>query len=226
VFDFDGVLANSEPIHLEAIRAALRTRGWDVPPEDYYARFLGYNDEDALDAMAAAYGWPLSREGKAELIGVKLEHSERLLASPGVLYPGAAACVRALAGDVPLAIASGATRAEIDIVLGTHALASAFRAIVAAGDTARGKPAPDPYARAVELLQETGALPRGNGVASRCVAIEDSRWGIRSARDAGLRCVAVTTSYPAEELSEADLVVDRIEQITSARLGALVGAPA
>jgi beta-phosphoglucomutase len=221
VFDFDGVLANSEPLHLAALRAAVATRGWDVPAGDYYAHFLGYNDEDALVAMGDRYGWPLDARGVEALVAVKAERMSPLLAAPDVLYPGVTACVRALARTVPLAIASGARRDEIEQVLDAHHLASLFQVIVASGETARSKPAPDPYATAVALLQQRGAVPKGD-VAGRCVAIEDSRWGIQSAREAGLRCIGLTTSYPADELSDADLVLDSLDQATPERLAALV----
>jgi beta-phosphoglucomutase-like phosphatase (HAD superfamily) len=125
---------------------------------------------------------------------------------------------------VPLAIASGAKREEIDLVLRTHGLRHAFEVIVAAGETPRSKPAPDPYVRAVERLREVGALPEGGDGTSRCVAIEDSRWGLVSARHAGLRCVGITTSYTAAELDVADLVVDRLEEVTLERLNELVSA--
>lgn len=225
IFDFDGVLANSEPIHLDAFRAALATRGWDLPLRDYYDHFLGYNDEEAFAAMAARYAWPLDDRAIADLAQVKLQFTTQLLGQPGVLYPDAPACVRRLAGAVPLAIASGAKREEIELVLAAHGLREAFRAIVASGETAQSKPAPDPYVRAVERLQEDGALPRGNGVACRCVAIEDSRWGLLSAKQAGLRCVGVTTSYAAEELNVADFTIDRLEELTLERLDELAGAP-
>jgi beta-phosphoglucomutase-like phosphatase (HAD superfamily) len=80
-----------------------------------------------------------------------------------------------------------------------------FRFIVAAGETARGKPAPDPYRRAARLH----ARPP-----EQCVAIEDSRWGIESAKDAGLHCVGITTSYPARDLSGADAIIGSLDEFT------------
>jgi HAD superfamily hydrolase (TIGR01549 family) len=226
VFDFDGVLADSEPLHLRGMRAALAAHRLDLPRDDYYALFLGYNDEDAFAAMAAHYGWRLTAADITGLVDRKMSEMGRLLSGSGVLYPDAAACVRRFAQGVPLAIASGAKRQEIDLVLRANALHDSFRCIVASGDTARSKPSPDPYARALALLQEMGAVPVEAGVAGRCVAIEDSVWGLQSARGAGLRCVAVTTSYAASELGEADLVVSTLADLTPERLVSLVEAPA
>jgi beta-phosphoglucomutase-like phosphatase (HAD superfamily) len=92
---------------------------------------------------------------------------------------------------------------------------------VAAGETPRSKPAPDPYARAIELLQELGAVPVNGRAARGSIAIEDSHWGLASARAAGLRCIGVATSYAALELSAADLVVASLEEIDLPRLSAL-----
>jgi beta-phosphoglucomutase-like phosphatase (HAD superfamily) len=222
VFDFDGVLADSEPLHLEAYRIVVGKRGLTIQTGDYYARFMGYNDEDALEAMSHAYGWRLTPDAIERIVEEKLAETRRLLASPGVLYDVAVACVHALAARVPLAIASGAKREEIELVLGAAGLAGAFAAIVASGETPRSKPAPDPYARAVSLLRAQGRVPEGNGATSRCVAIEDSRWGVQSAVDAGLRCVAVTTTSPREDLERADLVVESLQAVTPERLEALI----
>jgi beta-phosphoglucomutase len=222
VFDFDGVLADSEPLHLRGFQAVLHRRGLAVPADDYYDRFLGYNDEDALVAMSEQYGWALSRADVQRIVAEKMKEMARLLASPAVLFAGAAACVRRLGARLPLAIASGAQRDEIELVLRANDLYSEFRAIVASGDTARSKPSPDPYARAVALLQTSGAVADAPEVTARCVAIEDSQWGIQSAQAAGLRCVAITTSYPAAALEGADAVIDRLEELTIDRLEALV----
>ena len=105
--------------------------------------------------------------------------------------------IRRLAARCPLAIASGAIRPEIERVLQREGLLVDFQTIVAAGDTPVSKPAPDPYARAVELLSAATGVALAPG---ECVAIEDSRWGLESARAAGLRTMAVAHTYPAAVL--------------------------
>jgi HAD superfamily hydrolase (TIGR01509 family) len=212
VFDFDGVLADTEPLHLAAAQAALASRGATLTREEYYDRYLGFDDEGMFRAFGERSGWTLAAEDVIGLVAEKARWFERALAQSDVLYPGAAGCVRRLAG-LPLAIASGALRPEIEAVLARSGLRNRFAAIVASGDTPRSKPAPDPYARAVELLAQP---------ASRCVAIEDSRWGIQSARAAGLRCIAVTHTYPAAELGSADAIVSSLDDISRETLGDLV----
>jgi len=214
VLDFDGVIADSEPLHLRAFQEVLEERGLRLSAEDYYTHFLGFNDEDAVAAIAAAAGRSFSGAEVAALVAEKAARMTALLASPEVLFPGAEAAVRALARELPLAIASGARRDEIERVLAARNLTGCFAAIVASGETPRSKPAPDPYVRALELLRARGLLPAGPDAARRSVAVEDSRWGIESARGAGLRCIAVTTSYPPAALAGADVVVEDLARVS------------
>ena len=110
---------------------------------------------------------------------------------------------------MPIGIASGARADEIRRVLDREKLSAYFTAVVAAEDTAAGKPAPDPYLRAIQLLTHAaGGALKGE----ECVAIEDSRWGLESARSAGMRTVGVTNSYSRAELApSADLVIPSLD---------------
>ena len=224
VFDFDGVIANSEPLHLSAWQETLAGTDVVLSAGDYYSRYLGYDDEAMLANLAADRALPWDGPRRTDLIARKTRLLPELLARPEVLFPGAVECVGRLRAVVPLAIASGAIRDEIELVLRVSRLFDAFPVIVAAGETRRGKPAPDPYARAVALLGERGMLRAGNGP-GQCVAIEDSRWGLEAAAAAGLRTVGVTTSYSRPELEDAaDLVVDHLDAVTPAVLERLVAS--
>jgi beta-phosphoglucomutase len=128
-----------------------------------------------------------------------------------VLFPGAADFIETAARRVPIAIASGALRHEIVEIIGNAGLTHLFPVVVAAGDTPQSKPSPAPYLLAFERLRESSGADLDP---SRCVAIEDSRWGLESARGAGLRCVGVTTSYPAAELAGAELVAGSLKDLT------------
>ena len=221
VFDFDGVLADTEPLHMRTAQLALAEIGVSLSEQDYYSRYLGYDDAGMVARISEDLGLGLDRAAARAVVARKAALMPEALRTHGVLFPGAAACVRRLHPDVPLAIASGALRSEIEQVLDAHGLAGSFRCIVAAGETVRSKPAPDPYARAIELLQAQGAIPASGLAARGAVAIEDSHWGLASARAAGLRCVGVTTSYAAPELSAADLVVATLDEIDLSGLSAL-----
>jgi beta-phosphoglucomutase len=212
VFDFDGVIANSEPLHFRAFREVLAEAGMTLTEQEYYARYLGYNDIGAFQAVFADRGVHGTDTRIADLVARKAVRMEALERNQSVLFPGAAAAIHRLRAACPLAIASGAIRAEIVRVLEREQLTSAFSVLVASEDTAASKPAPDPYLRAVALLSEAAGHPLHP---SDCVAVEDSRWGLESARAAGLRTVAVTHTYPAEALSmAAEVVVPNLDVLT------------
>lgn len=207
VFDFDGVLADSEPLHLRAYQEVFSRYGVTLESSEYYTRYLGFDDESAVRAMARDHGLELDDRRLREVLDAKTAIFDRMLGRGDVLYPGAAECVARLAPAFPLGIASGALRHEIEAILRGNGLDHHFRFIVAAGDTVAGKPAADPYRRAAEM----------HGCdASACVAIEDSRWGIESAKAAGMKCVGITNTYPANELGAADAVIGSLEEFTEA----------
>ena len=198
VFDFDGVLVNTEPLHLAAYQEVMLASGLELTREDYYGHYLGYDDDGVFRRVASAHGWTLDQRRLQALVAEKTRVFAAILERTDVLYPDASACVERLAAKFPLGIASGALRHEIEMTLRRGGLDRCFRFIVAAGDTTEGKPSPDPYLHAARLH---GFPPPA------CLAIEDSRWGIASAKAAGLKCVGVATTYPPAELRAADRVI-------------------
>ena len=211
VFDFDGVIANSEPLHLKAFQQALAPEGIDLAPAEYYARYLGYDDVGLFEALAKDRGLAMSGGAVSALVVRKGVEMQQMLRSGTVLFPGAIEFIREAAAAVPIAIASGAMRHEIEEVIEAAGVSDLFVAIVAAGDTPQSKPSPAPYRLALERLRDVSGReidPR------RAVAIEDSKWGLDSAQGAGLRLVGVTNSYPAHELETAELVVDSLTALT------------
>jgi len=204
VFDFDGVLADSEPLHLKAYQHIFEPHGIHIDRKAYCDRYLGYDDEGSIRQMVADNSLMLGDEEIEVLLREKARVFEKLVSNGDVLYRGAAGCARRLGAEWPLGIASGALRHEIELMLRGARLLDAFRFIVSAGDTDRTKPAPDPYLRAAEL----------HGVpAPQCVAVEDSHWGLQSARDAGMRTIAIAHTYPHDSLT-ADRVIDSLEELT------------
>ena len=218
VFDFDGVIADSEHLHLRAYQQVLAPEGISISNEEYFERYLGYDDVGVFTALLKDKGVPLDDGRMKELIERKGQRYESLAAAGDMLFPGAADFIRTAAAAVPIAIASGALRHEIDEILEPAGLAGLFETIVASGDTPQSKPSPAPYLLAFERLRKsTGRDLEGR----RCVAIEDSRWGLESARGAGLRCVGVTNSYPADQLGNVELVVSGLDELTLPNLEAL-----
>ena len=216
VFDFDGVLVDSEPLHLAAYQQVCSSLGVELTPEDYCANYLGYDDEEVFRKLQAAYGWELDEKALQALLAEKTRVFDEVLDRTDVLYPEAEECVQRLAQDFPLGIASGALRHEIEMILRRTRLYEHFRFIVAAGDTPHSKPWPDPYVRAAQL----------HGIsASACVAIEDSRRGIQAAKTAGLKCIGVSTTYPASQLGAADHVIESLGELSSGLVRSLGRSP-
>jgi HAD superfamily hydrolase (TIGR01509 family) len=206
VFDFDGVLVDSEPLHLRAYQETLEPLGVSLPREEYYARYLGYDDAGVFRFVSEARGWPIDERRIRALIEQKTAIFDSLLAGGEVaMYPGAAECLARLAAVWPIGIASGALRHEIEATLRGHHLESYIRFVVASGETPAGKPAADPYAKAAALHQVPSA---------ECLAIEDSRWGITSAKSAGLWCIGITNTYPVTELLDADAIITSLQELT------------
>jgi len=217
VFDFDGVIADSEPLHFAGFRDVLAREGVELAERDYYERYLGFDDVGVFAEMGRDRGLEWSRARIGDLVDRKAARMLELIGSASILFPGAADAIRRAAAEVPIAIASGALRHEIVGPLRREGLDTLFTAIVAAEDAAASKPAPDPYLLAVRRLRDAlgGALePR------ECVAVEDSHWGLQSAAAAGLRTVAIGQSYDAAALS-ADLVLDSVRDLDLARLRAI-----
>lgn len=206
VFDFDGVLVNSEPLHLRAAQEALALRGVELSNEDYYDRYVGFDDAMMMRELARDRGLTWCSDDLQELIAAKALRFEALERAVTPLAAGADACVRRMADLAPLAIASGARRDEIERMLERVGLRALFRTIVAAGETPSGKPAPDPYAEAAARLRAQPA---------QTIAIEDTAAGLASAKGAGLRCIGITSTFPAGKLQLADAIVASLDEVTA-----------
>ena len=217
VFDFDGVIANSEPLHYLAFQDVLGQSGITFLEKEYYDRYLGYDDLGVFKAVAADRGLSWTVDRIAGFVQFKAAVLERLEQNTSILFPGADAAIRRAAAIVPLAIASGALGTEIRRVLVREGLMSYFKAIVSAEDTPVSKPAADPYRRALVQLAEAIGAPL---LPAECVAIEDSPWGLLSAKAAGLRTVAVAHTYERGAL-DADLVIPSVGYLDMESLGQL-----
>jgi beta-phosphoglucomutase len=220
VFDFDGVIVNSEPLHFRSLQAVLRTEGVEITEEEYFSSFLGDDDRGAVRRALEHNDQPADPDRVERLASLKVARFAELIPEVPV-FDGAADLVRKLAAEVPLAIASGARRAELDKILRGVGLHDAFVTIVGAEDAPRTKPDPAPYLEAARRL----AGHFGNGLPpADCLALEDSVPGIASARAAGMKVLAVANSYPAEKLQAAHRVVDSLVGLQVDDLRGLFGS--
>ena len=216
LFDFDGVLVDSERLHFRAQHDALVPEGIDIAEDEYYRHYLAYDDRGAIRRALEHHGRPHD-PARIEALAVRKARIYADLLPEVPFFPGARELVRALAQDVPLAVASGALHREIDAILTAGGLRDAFAAIVGADDVRQGKPHPEPYLTAMSRV-----APLASGLrAGECLVFEDSMPGVASALAAGMKVVAVTNSYPAAKLGAAHRVVDSLSGLTAADLRSL-----
>jgi HAD superfamily hydrolase (TIGR01509 family) len=212
LFDCDGVIADSEPLHLRAFQEALAPLGITITPTEYAERYLGFDDRGVFTEALRLHGRPVDPATIASLMTTKAVRFRGVLETEVRIYPGVVEFVRTLAG-LPLAVVSGALREEIEIILRHAGVRDAFSVIVGAEDVQAGKPDPDGFLRGLAAL--SGAA-RAIAPAD-CLVVEDSLAGLEAATRAGMRRLAVTNSYPAAELRVvADLVVPTLAGLTLA----------
>jgi HAD superfamily hydrolase (TIGR01509 family) len=216
LFDFNGVLVDDEPLHCRLLREILAGEGIAVSEEEYYRRYLPMDAVDCFRVALIDHGQEPERERVAALVRRKLAAYEELEGTIE-LFPGARRIVQETAAQYPLGIVSGAFREEIERILSRHRLLDFFEIVVSAQEGGRGKPAPDGYLHAVDRLNEVLA-PREPFQAEECLAVEDSMGGISAAHAAGMKCLAVASSYAPEDLGAADSVTLSLEDMTVARV--------
>jgi beta-phosphoglucomutase len=216
VFDFDGVIVDSEPLHFRSLQDALALDGVAITEREYWSTYLAYDDREAIRLALETQGVRAAPERLDAVERRKVEAFARLIPEVPV-FPGARELVRELAARVPVAIASGARRDEIEAILAGIGLRDAFTTLVGFEDAERAKPDPAPYLEAARRLaaHAPGLAP------AECAAVEDSVPGILSARGAGLRVVGVAHSYAPEKLGPAHRVVASLVGLRAADFAAL-----
>lgn len=200
VWDFDGVIVDSEPLHYRAFSEVARPLGITFSWTEYLETYVGFDDRDAFRAMLGG-----DDDRIPDLVAKKADTFEHAVNEGVDAIPGAIALIEHVAAHLPQMVCSGASRQDIELVLGKLNLRHHFRDIVSADDVPRSKPDPQSYILAVERLGLD---------ASECMAIEDTAAGIASARGAGLWTLGLTSTSDRETLRTAHRVVDTLEGIT------------
>jgi beta-phosphoglucomutase len=212
IFDFNGIIVDDEPIHFELFRRVLAEEGLNLTEEDYYGRYLGFDDRGAFTAAYRDHGRRLDEAELIRLIERKSAYYKKAIQTEVKIFPGVQTLVANLARTFPVAVASGALRHEIETILSTAGLLKHFAVIISAEDVNQGKPDPEIFLKALARLNDR--LENGPPiVAAECLVIEDSKEGIRGALRAGMKCLAVTNSHPVELLNEANAVVHSLEEV-------------
>jgi len=212
IFDLDGTLVDTEPLHLAAFNEVLRGRGIELPRDDYFARLVGYDDRDCFAAVLAEHGKQAGAQEIAGLIVSKTAVYQRMIADRDLLYPGAERFVRQCAARFPLLVATGTLRAEAEMILRRACLRALFIDVIAAEDVARGKPDPAGF---IAALGRIGFLLRRRPAirAAECLVVEDTRAGIEAAHRAGMNVLAVCNTAAAPALAAADIVCNTFADI-------------
>jgi beta-phosphoglucomutase len=216
IFDFDGVLVDSEKLHYQAFNRVLSRFNFQLSLRDYYDKFLGLSDLELLQVVDKDRKLSLSNQQFDNVLGEKAQIFKELAATEAGIIDGVPEFLKMLAdGKIPMAICSGALLPEIEMILTVAGLRNYFEVIVSAEQVKRGKPDPEGFSLALKLLNkklEKSIKPKN------CVVIEDSRWGLDAAKAADMRAVAITNSYAAEHLKPADKVIVHLNDLSLAEL--------
>jgi HAD superfamily hydrolase (TIGR01509 family) len=205
IFDFNGVISNDEPIHLSSMLKVLEEECILIPLDEYNIKYLGRDDRDCFRLAFEQTGRFISPEKMLSLIQRKSVYYLESVRQELRVFPGVASFIEQAHSHYELAVASGALRSEIEFVLNGLGLRNRFRCIVSSHEIDRGKPAPDIFLKALEDLNVNSR--RGVILPEHCLVIEDSRAGVTAALSAGMKCLAVTNTYSANDLAEAHEVV-------------------
>src|SRR3989338_269906 len=218
LMDFDGVIADTEPLHFKMFQKVMAQEGITLTRKEYYDQYLGLDDRGCFTAVFQSQGRPLRPQDLDCLAKTNARFFKEAIAKEVALTPGAEACIKKLASKYTLAIVSGALKKEVSSILHRGDLKKYFPVIVAAEDVRKGKPHPEGYMKAVEWLNVNVFSSEWPLEPSECLVIEDSPWGIEAAQRAGMVCLALTTSYPHTQVQKADLIVTNLKEISLAGL--------
>lgn len=212
IFDLDGTLANTEPLHYDAFARILRGEGIGLDRNDYFRRLIGFDDHDCFATVLRDNGRPVTEAGLGELTSRKAAIYQEMIAGRDVTFPGAAEFVRRCAERFPLGVATGTLRVEAETILARAKLRELFVDIVAAEDVEHGKPAPECFEKAIGRLGFLLRL-RPPLEPAQCLVIEDTPAGIEAAHRAGMRVLALCHDASAEDLKAAEIVCKSIAEV-------------
>ncbi|MGH3033992.1 MAG: HAD family hydrolase [Gaiellaceae bacterium] len=198
VFDFNGTLSDDEPILCEILQELFAEQGHPLSAQEYFDELAGLSDPQIVRAWLGD-----DHPAREEVLEERISRYRRRVADGSTIPEEARQAVRYAGERVPVAVVSGAMRAEIEPVLAAAGLLDLFGVIVAADDVTHGKPHPESYEVALARLD-------GDLGAADVLVLEDTEAGIAAAKAAGMRCVAVLGTLAPERLAAADEVVESL----------------
>lgn len=217
IFDFNGVIVNDEPIHLEMFQKVLKEEGIQLTHQEYYKHYLAFDDKSCFEKILKKHKHSVTPAIIQKLIARKAQYYEAYIEKHPIFFPGAQKWIRKLAKHYPLAIASAALGYEIRLLLRRAKLTNLFKVIVSAEDTKRSKPDPESYLLALKKLNRFRKI-----LPSECLIIEDSIAGIEGAHHAGMKCLALAHTYSKSKLKAADLVLEGYKELSITKIRKLL----
>ena len=212
IFDFDGVIADSEALHLRSFNQVLAQYNIEIIERDYYKDFLGLTDFDCFNLLAHKGLLKLNTQEIESIVKQKHGVFEKLAKTDAKIIEGVQDFLETLRqNNIPISICSGAVLAEIELILKGAQLHFYFEVIVSAEQVKKGKPNPEGFLLALQKLNE-----KSQDVIrpEQCIVIEDSHWGLEAAKAAGMHTVAITNSYEADQLALGEKVIDHLGQLS------------
>lgn len=201
IFDMNGVIIDDEHIHEQAFAQVMKAYGIELSHQAYLDCCAGRTDAAGIEQLSEQFSINIDIN---EALKAKTAAYLELFPQHKRAYPGVIEFINFLHNHFALALTTSSSKTEADLVLAAFNIKDAFRVVVTAADVSKGKPDPQPY---VITASRLGIDP------SDCMVIEDSTGGVRSAKAAGMTCIAITTTHSASDLTEADLVVDSFDAI-------------
>jgi beta-phosphoglucomutase len=212
IFDFDGVIVDSETLHFNAFNRLFAQYNIEITVKDYYRDYLGLTDFECIELISSRGKLGLNKTQISELLNRKNKIFNELANKNAAIIDGVMDFLQMLkAQKLPMAICSGALMAEIEPILKKNRLRAFFDVIVSADDIKKGKPDPEGFLLALKKLNEK---TKKQISANQCIVIEDSHWGLEAAEAAGMKTIAVTNSYSADELTMAKKTVTNLSHLS------------
>jgi beta-phosphoglucomutase len=206
IFDFNGTLSNDEPILCDIFRELFAEQGRPLSAEEYFDQLAGLSDPEIVRTWLGP-----DHPAVGGVIAERIARYRAAVSGGSTVSETIRQAVRYAADRVPVAIVSGAARAEIEPVLAAAGLSTVIQIVVSADDVGEGKPNPESYLRALELLDDDIR-------ASEVIVLEDTEAGIAAAKAAKMKCVAVLGTLEPDRLAAADEIVPAIDVALMRRL--------
>jgi len=219
IFDFDGVITDSEILHFRAFNQVLGQYGIELTKQEYYKTYLGFNDADCYKMLIHQGLLKAEQEHIGNLIEEKKHIYKELAKTEGKMIEGVRDFLTLLEeNSIPMAICSGSLLTEVEMVLEDTGLRHLFEVIVSGEQVKKGKPDPEGFLLTLKRLNSNVSLAQAGNqndiLPGECIVIEDSHWGLEAAKAAGMHTIAVTNSYGAEQLGVAEKVVNQLNKLS------------